>query len=110
MVPGITHICVKNYMEQCLKNIRNERTDIYNIMCCIDEHKKQQPSYVYYVISGGGKKIQPNLTTEALDSLGAAFDFIYFWYNDLVKTIKLDQICIVNLCKSFLKDNPSSTS
>ena len=42
MVPGITHIFVQNYMEQCLKiyNI-NSKTDIYNLICYIDSHEKQ---------------------------------------------------------------------
>ena len=41
MVPGITHLFVKNYMEQCLKIfIINARTQIYNPICSIDEYKK----------------------------------------------------------------------
>ena len=32
----------------------NARTDRCNLMCYIDEYKKQYPSYVDYGISGGG--------------------------------------------------------
>ena len=48
-------------------------------MCSIDAHKKQQPSYVDDGISGGGKTIPLNYTSEALVSLGAAFDYIDLW-------------------------------
>ena len=44
MAPGMKHLFVQNYMEQCLKiYIINARTDRYNIMCSIDPHEKQQP-------------------------------------------------------------------
>ena len=48
-------------------------------MCYIGAHEKQQPSYVDDGSSGGGKAIPPNLTTEAIYSLGAAFDFNDCW-------------------------------
>ena len=80
MVPGVTHVFVQNCMEQCFKiYIRNARTDRYNLMCYIDAHEKQHTSYVDDSISSGGKAIPPNLTTKALDSLGAAYDFVYCW-------------------------------
>ena len=61
MVPGITHIFVQNYMEQCLKiyNIYS-KTDRYNIICSIDAHEKQQPSYVDDGSRGGGKTLPFN--------------------------------------------------
>ena len=48
-------------------------------MCSIDTHEKQQPWYVDDGSSNGGNEFQSNYTTEALDSLGATFDFIYCW-------------------------------
>ena len=36
-------------------------------MGSIDQHDKQQPSYVDENSSGGGKEIPPNLTTESVD-------------------------------------------
>ena len=59
--------------------IRNERTERYNIMCSIDAHKKQQPSYIYYGSRGGGNALPLSSTTEALVSLSATIDFIDFW-------------------------------
>ena len=44
MVPGITHIFKKNTWKVFEVFIRNARTDIYNIMCSIDEHEKENPS------------------------------------------------------------------
>ena len=80
MGPGITHISETNLMEQCLKiYLRNARTDIYSIMCSIDAHEKQQTLYAYCGISIGSKEIPLNLTTEALDSLGATFDSVDCW-------------------------------
>ena len=77
MVPGITHIFVQNYMEQCLKiYIKKAITDRYNILGSIDAHKKQQPSSIDNGRSGGGNVILSNSTTERLYSLGKTFDFI----------------------------------
>ena len=59
--------------------MRNARTDKYDIMCSIDAHEKQQPSYVDDGIRGDCNEVPPNLTTEALDSLGEAFYFIDCW-------------------------------
>ena len=43
--------------------IRNVRTDIYNIMCSINAHDKQQPTYVDDTRSGGSILIPKNTTT-----------------------------------------------
>ena len=41
VVHAITQLFVRNYMEKLFEGfIRNERTDIYNSMCSIDENKK----------------------------------------------------------------------
>ena len=48
-------------------------------MCSIDTHEKQQPWSVDDGSSNGGNEFQSNYTTEALDSLGATFDFIDCW-------------------------------
>ena len=61
--------------------IRNAITDRYNLMCFVDEHEKQQTSYVDGGRSSCGKAIPSNLTTEALYSPGSAFDFIDCWLN-----------------------------
>ena len=64
MVPGITHLFVKNYMEQCLKIfIINARTQIYNPICSIDEYEKQQSSYFDNVSNSRDNAIPSNLTT-----------------------------------------------
>ena len=58
-------------MEQCWKiYIIDSISDRYNLVCYIDAHEKQHPSYVYGGRSGGGKAIPQNLTIEALYSLG----------------------------------------
>ena len=46
--------------------IKNVRTDIYNLMCYIIAHDKQQPTYFDYESSGGGRQIPKNETIEAL--------------------------------------------
>ena len=82
------------------KYIRNEITYIYNLICSIGAHKKQQPSYVYDSSRGGGKEMSPNYTTYAMDSLGVAFDFIDCWIRCFEKKKKINQIFIVKLCES----------
>ena len=59
-------ICIKLNGTVSKKYIRNARTDIYNIMCYIYAHDKQQPSSVDDVSSGGGNTLPSNSTTEAL--------------------------------------------
>ena len=59
--------------------IRNAITDRYKLMCYIDAHEKQQPSFVNDIIRGGGNVLPSNATTEALVSLSATFDFIHCW-------------------------------
>ena len=79
VVPGITHIFVKRNGTVFEEFIRNARTDRYNLICSIDSHQKQQPSYIDDVSNGGGNVSPSNSITEALVSLCATIDFIYFW-------------------------------
>ena len=71
-----TCICTELNGRVFEKYTRNAITDRYNIMCSIYEHKTKKSSYVDRGSSGDGKSIPSNLTTEALYSLGATFDFI----------------------------------
>ena len=66
-VLGITYPSTLIFMVkvfECL--IKNTRTERYKTMCSIIAHNKQQPVYVDNEISGGGKPIPKNTTTEAL--------------------------------------------
>ena len=78
MVPGITHLLTKigNMFEEFIKN---SRTDRYNIMCYIDDNKKNIPLVHSDGISGGGYPIPLNSTTEALVSISTTIDFIDCW-------------------------------
>ena len=58
---------------------RNARTDIYNIMCYITAHDRQNPIYVGDTSSSSGRAIPKNSTTIALNSLGAIINFIDYW-------------------------------
>ena len=49
-----TSICKKIHGKLFEGFIRNVRTDRYNIMCSIDAHKKEHPSYCDDGSSGGG--------------------------------------------------------
>ena len=57
VVPGITHLFVRNHMEICLKDLleMQELTDI--ISCVILMHMKNNLSDHDYGISGGGYPI-----------------------------------------------------
>ena len=48
-------------------------------MCPIIVHDKKQPSYEDEYRSIGDRPIHKNATTEALEALGATFNFIDFW-------------------------------
>ena len=64
MAPGMKHLFVQNYMEQCLKiYIRNARTDRYNPMCYIDARNQHNTSSVDDGSSGGGNSLPSNSTT-----------------------------------------------
>ena len=53
-----TLICTKIHGTVSENHIRNEITDRYSIMCCIDADEKQQPSYVD---DYGGNELPLNL-------------------------------------------------
>ena len=55
---------------------RNDRTDIYSLMCSITGHDRQQSTYVDDVRSYVGRSIPKNATTPVLKSLGANLNFI----------------------------------
>ena len=76
MVPGITHLFVKNDMETCLDNLleMQELTDI--ISCVLSMQIKNNPSEHDYGSSGGGYPLPSNSTTESLVLLSATIDFI----------------------------------
>ena len=59
--------------------IQNSRTDIYNIMCSINAHNMQQPTYVDDAISSIGILIPTNSTIATLKSIGATLNFIDCW-------------------------------
>ena len=59
--------------------IRNDRTEICNIMCSITAHDKLQPTCVDYERIVFGREITNNATTSALELLVATWKFIDFW-------------------------------
>ena len=60
--------------------IRHVITDRYHLLCSVIAHYKKQPSYEEEEISIGDRSIPNNATTETLEALGAAFNFINFWF------------------------------
>ena len=76
MVPGITHIFVKKYMEECLKDSleMQELTDIKS--CVLLMHIKNNTSEHDDGRSGGGYPLPLNSTIEALVFLSTTIDFI----------------------------------
>ena len=74
-----TSIVKKLHVTLFERYIRNVITDRYNLLCYIDEHKKQKSSSVYDGSSDGGNTLPSNFTTGESASLGATIDFIYLW-------------------------------
>ena len=60
-----TAICYKLHGTLFGDFIRNDRTDICNIMCSIPSHIKQIPTYVDDAGSGVGRAITNNTTTSS---------------------------------------------
>ena len=56
--------------------ITNAITGRYNLVCSIVANDKKQPAYENYEISIGDRLTTKHVTTEALKSLGATFNFI----------------------------------
>ena len=83
MFPDITHLFVKNYMENCLKNLleMQELTDI--ISCVILMHMKNNTLEHDDGSSGGGYTMPLNSTTSASISLSITIDFIGCWLQAL---------------------------
>ena len=82
MVPGITHLFVKNNMEKCLNNSL-EIQELTDIISCILLMYKNNPSECDYGNSGGGYPLPSNSTTEALFLISANIDFIGCWIQAL---------------------------
>ena len=83
MVPGITHIFVRNYMETCLRDLLKMQELIDTISCVLFMHMKKNPSEHDDGSTGGGYPLQLNLTTEALVFLSATIYFIGCWLKAL---------------------------
>ena len=62
----IASIYSKLYWTVFADFIINVRRDRYNLMCYITENDKQQPTYVDYASSGGGREITKSTTTASL--------------------------------------------
>ena len=80
-----TNICSKFNGTLFEDFIRNSRPDIYNLMCYITVHDRQQPTHVYYARSAVGRAIPRNETTTALKSLDATLKFIDCWLQHFQK-------------------------
>ena len=59
--------------------IRNARTNRYILICSIDAHEKQHPTYVDDGSIRIDDALTSNSTTQVLDSLGETFDFVDCW-------------------------------
>ena len=74
-----TSICKKLHKKVFEGFTRNERTDVYNIMCSIDAHEKEHPSSCDDGSSGRGCPLPSNSTIEALVLLSATIYFTGCW-------------------------------
>ena len=105
VVPGITYLFVKNYMEMCLRDLleMQEPTDI--ILCVILMHMKKTNSSEHdYGSSGGGYPLLSNSTTEALYLPGETIYFIGCWLKYLEHNfIERCHMYLLTMKKLFLK-------
>ena len=71
------YICSKLHGTVFKFFIRNARTDRFSLMCSINAHDKQQPTYVDGTSSVCGIEIPNNSTTLEYESLGVTLNFIH---------------------------------
>ena len=109
-----TAICSKLYETVFGYFIRNALTDRYNLMCSINEHDRQQPTYFYDAITAGGREITKNTTTAALKSLGATFNFIDSWLkhyqHNYQEILEMHHESIIELFKQITTMKPKPLS
>ena len=74
-----TYICSMLHVSLFEYFITHARTDRYHLLCYIVAHDKKQPAYEDDEISIGDRLIPKHVTIEALESLGATFNFIKIW-------------------------------
>ena len=104
VVPGITHIFVRNHMEMWLRDLLEMQEPKDIISCVLLMQKKIGISEYYDVRSGGGYPLPSNSTTEALVLLGATIDFIGCWIKVLEHNlIERCRIYVFTMEKLFLK-------
>ena len=101
MVPGITHLFVKIYMEKFLKSLLEMQELIDIILCVILMHTKNNLSIFDDGSSGSGYVLPSDSTTEALVSLSTTIIFIDCWLQGLEHNslecytmyLKLSKLC-----------------
>ena len=105
VVPGRTHIFVRNYMETILRDLleMQELTDIISYVILM--HMKKSVYYLVMMASEvGGCPLPSNSTTEALVLLGAAIDSIGCWIKSLEKhVLECCHIYLFNMNKLYQK-------
>ena len=79
-------------------------------MCSIISHDKQQPTYADGKISGGGRPIPKNETTELLEALDATLNFIYFWLEFFHRNYEEIYIMYHGAIKKLFKKTPTIKS
>ena len=76
------NMCSKQYGTICEGFIKQARTDRYNIMCSLVAHDRLQDNEQDYESSLGDRVIPKDATVNALNSLGATFNFIDIWLHN----------------------------
>ena len=74
-----TYICLRCHGSLFEDFITHARNDRYNILCSLVVHHIIKSAYEDEEISIGDRLISKNVTTEALEALGSALNFIDTW-------------------------------
>ena len=83
------------------------RKNRYNILCYIVAHDKKQPDYEDDESSIGDRIIAKNVISEALEELGANFNFIEVWLKLLEDNYYARRVAYITAMKEMLKKIPT---
>ena len=103
-----TSICSKLHGSRFEDFITQVRIDRYNRMCYLVAHYRLQLYYKYDESSIVDRSIPDNVTTKALEALGATINFIDIWLKLFLRKFNARCDAYINAMKDMLKQIPQT--
>ena len=97
-------------MEVCLNILEHMQEPIIIISCVLQLYMIEKPAHEDYEISIGDRLIPKYMTTEALEELGATFNFIEIWLKLLEEKYDARRVSYSTAIKDMFKQIPTTTT